>query len=104
MARRSARASDTGTSWLRLARHIAAAWTVKIGVEKSRFSVTLPEEARKLRVAPQGGTLAVVFAINAILEIWRADQWCEYIRQSTGSFEKIKLTALEELSSFADET
>ncbi len=102
MPARALRASDTGTSWLRLARYVAAAWPIQIGVEESRFSLTLPEEARKLGIAPQGGELAVLFAYDAILEIWRIEQWCEYTRQTTASLEQIKSAAFEELSSLKD--
>lgn len=104
VAGRTATISDSGTAWLGLTRYLAASWPIPIQAEQSRFSLTLPEDARKLGLAPLGGEHAVVFVANGIIEVWRADRWCEFMRQTTSSFEKMKLAAFEELSSLVDET
>ena len=82
-----------------LARYFAHTWDLSVQVDQSRFTLTVPEDVRKLGRAPSGGELAVVFAIGDILEIWRADAWCDHIRQVANSFNELRGSALDASSS-----
>lgn len=86
---------ESGSDMLRLVRYLASMQAVSIGVEQTRFSLTIPEAVRKLGVAPDSGQAAVVFAMGSVLEVWRADAWSEHIRQAAGSFNALRADALE---------
>ena len=75
------------------ARYFATGWNITVSYEtvRERFAITLPEEARLLKIVPEEKQVAVVFATGNIFEIWPADDWRTYAR-SVG----LKLTAVTE--------
>jgi hypothetical protein len=93
---------DGGSAWLALARYLATTWVVPVAIEESRFTLTLPEDVRKLGLAPNQGEVAIAFAVTDILEIWRAESWCEHVRESASSIDDLKINALEALSGSDD--
>jgi hypothetical protein len=85
------------------ARFTAATWPVTVSRERSRFSLTLPEEARKLRLAPSPAEFAVVFASGEILEIWPASDWVVHIREAARSLARLRERAREQVADEADD-
>jgi DNA-binding transcriptional regulator/RsmH inhibitor MraZ len=60
-----------------LSRRLSSSWSGFITYEKAgdRYTITLPEEARSLRVVPSANEVAVLFGMERILEIWSAERW-----------------------------
>lgn len=88
---------EPGSAWIAVARYAAMSWPLSVHVESSRFTLTLPEKARKLRLVPGKKETAVVFAVGAILEIWTAEDWLIHIRSSARLLDELYEAALEEL-------
>jgi hypothetical protein len=65
-------------------------WTISIFRERSRFSINLPEEPRKLGLLPGRGQLAAVFAAGTIMEIWCADKWLTYVREKAKNIDELQ--------------
>ncbi len=62
------------------ARYAATTWKLRLRRETTRYSFTLPEEARALGVAPSAKQDAAVFAARGLLEVWPAKEWVNYVR------------------------
>ena len=84
------------------ARYAATSWTVSLLRESSRYTITLPEDPRKLGIVPSTGQNAVVFALSEILEIWHADRWMAHVQSTAKNIESIRAAALENLSDDGD--
>ena len=82
------------------ARYAASTWPVSISWEAKarRYTFTLPEGARMLRLAPSRGERAVVFAVGEILEVWPADEWVAYIRTLARDLDEVRESAIEQLA------
>lgn len=76
-----------------LARYLATSWRLTVGADGR---VTMPEEARKLGLAPSRGESAVVFARPAGIEIWARDRWLEQIEQAASRLEGLVEAVLDE--------
>jgi DNA-binding transcriptional regulator/RsmH inhibitor MraZ len=57
-------------------RFAATSWPVSID---QQLRLTLPEDARKLRLLPGAGQRAAVFASGDVLEVWPADAWRRHV-------------------------
>ncbi len=99
---RQVRVADAGTSWVALGRYLATSWTVTIGVESNRFTLTLPEEARKLGLAPSAGQVAVVFALDGLLEVWPANAWLAHVRSSAESIDELRQAVINSLEEHSE--
>jgi DNA-binding transcriptional regulator/RsmH inhibitor MraZ len=53
---------------------------MRVDVEASRISITLPEPPRRAQQVPQSGGVVVVFGFGNILEIWDALKWHDHVR------------------------
>ena len=73
---------DFNAEWLPIARYQSTSWRVPLVKERTRFSITLPEDARKLGLCPSAGELAVVFGGGELLEVWPAQEWISAIRRT----------------------
>ena len=71
---------EAGAAWLPFVRSMATHWPCRLGSEAGRYTLTLPEEARLLGVAPAAEEAAVVFGLGDLLEIWRRDDWVAHVR------------------------
>ncbi len=96
--RRASTPTDDASGWVALARFLATSWDVPIAIEPGRFSLTLPEGARKLGLVPAKGQVAVVFAVAGIVEVWPAGEWVQHVRQSAASIDDLREAAFEELT------
>lgn len=76
--------ADVSSANVQVQRLLGSHWPLTISFEPSaqRFNLTLPSKARKLKLVPDAGQEAVVFASGMILEIWRVDRWLEERKQS----------------------
>lgn len=97
-----ARGPDAGAPWMNYVRFLASTWPLAIRAEESRFSITLPEEPRKLALLPGANERAVVFAIGAVLELWKADEWLQRARSVAGNLEVQYEQAVEALGERAE--
>ena len=95
---RSATPRESGSAWVAVERYLATSWALSVSVEATRFSLTLPKGARKLRLAPSWGETAVVFATEAIVEVWPREAWCKHIRHSAAAIDELQEKAIEELT------
>lgn len=80
-----------------LARFLATAWSIPVFVEKNRYTMTLPDPARRLGVLPNAGDKAVVFATGEVLEVWPATDWVEYVRELSGNLAAIADAGMDSL-------
>jgi len=83
---------EAAQDWVEVARLLATAWPITLNVEASRVSITLPEAARRAKLVPQYGGIAVIFGFGGILEIWDALDWNAHVR----------LTAKRKVGAIAD--
>lgn len=91
---------QVGSRIVEYARYAAATWPVPISWEAKarRYTLTLPEGARKLKLAPNRGERAVVFAAGEVLEVWRADEWVAYIRTLARDLDEVRDSAIDQLA------
>jgi|HubBroStandDraft_3_1064219.scaffolds.fasta_scaffold34323_1 hypothetical protein len=87
-----AQSSESGRTWVEMARLLATRWRIAISVESGRINFTLPEPLRRAKQVPEAGGLAVVFGFGEILEVWDAAKWHDHVR----TIAKTKLPALSE--------
>ena len=80
-----------------VARLLATAWLVRVDVESSRISITLPEPPRRAQQVPQSGGVVVVFGFGNILEIWDALKWHDHVRETAKRRVAAISEALEDL-------
>jgi DNA-binding transcriptional regulator/RsmH inhibitor MraZ len=71
---------ESPQKWVDVARLLATAWLMRVDVEASRISITLPEPPRRAQQVPQSGGVVVVFGFGNILEIWDALKWHDHVR------------------------
>jgi DNA-binding transcriptional regulator/RsmH inhibitor MraZ len=74
------KSSESGETWVEIARLLATSWRIAISIESSRISITLPEPARRLLRLPGRAGTAVVFGFGEILEVWDAVNWHDHVR------------------------
>jgi hypothetical protein len=72
------------------ARFSATRWTVSLLREQSRYSLTLPEEPRKLGLAPSRGRRAAIFVAGQILEVWPAEKWLDHVRELAADLDRLQ--------------
>lgn len=77
LSQRPARVDEAATEWVQFARYAAMWWPVTLifDAEPQRFAITLPKEARDLRLTPKAGEIALIFGTGNILEIWNEQSW-----------------------------
>ena len=90
-------ASESSQKWVDVARLLATAWLVRVDVEASRISITLPEPPRRAQQLPQSGGAVVVFGFGNILEIWDALKWHDHVRATAKRRVAAISEALEDL-------
>jgi hypothetical protein len=97
-------ADEVAEEWVSAARFLATSWKIAINVEANgRFSLTLPEDARKLEVVPSAGQAAVTFAVGQIVEVWRHDRWVELNQRTSQKFNRLAEAIQEELDATENE-
>jgi len=82
LAAKPADVHEASSAWVAFARFGATAWDITCSFEPAsqRFNIVLPEEPRVLNIVPNEGEMAAIFALGAILEVWRADNWIRHIK------------------------
>jgi len=90
-------ASESSEKWVEVARLLATAWLVRVDVEATRISITLPEPPRRAQQVPQSGGVAVVFGFGNMLEIWDALKWHDHVRETAQRRVAAISEALEDL-------
>ena len=92
-----ASSSDAAQDWMDVARLLATVWTINISSESGRFSLTLPEPARRMELLPRAGGTVVVFVFGDVLEVWDASRWHERVRGTAARKEAAIAAAIEDL-------
>lgn len=66
---------------LDFARVAASVWSVTLSAEHrtKRRELILPRGARLLKIAPDVGEGAIIFALGAQIEIWRSELWVAFV-------------------------
>jgi hypothetical protein len=80
-----------------IARLLATAWAMTVGFEAGRFSIKLPEPARRMQLLPEAGGTVVVFGFGEILEMWDGSKWYEHVRATAARKSGAMSEALEDL-------
>jgi hypothetical protein len=75
------------TEYLRFS---ATRWEVTLLREQSRYSLTLPEEPRKLDLVPSTGSRAAIFVAGEIMELWRAEKWLDHVRELASDLDRLQ--------------
>lgn len=89
--------SESHQRWVDVTRLLATVWPIKLNIEASRISITLPEPARRAQQVPQSGGAVVVFGFGSILEIWDALKWHDHVRTTARRKAVAISEALEDL-------
>ena len=72
---------EASDDWVDVGRLLATAWPVSFSLERTpRFTMTIPEDARRATLLPGAGGTVVVFAFGEVVEIWDAGKWYEHVR------------------------
>lgn len=80
------------TEYLRFS---ATRWEVTLLREQSRYSLTLPEEPRKLDLVPSTGGRAAIFVAGEIMELWRAEKWLDHVRELASDLDRLQDQVLD---------
>lgn len=75
-------------------RFLSMCWPISFSLENDRYTITLPEGARKFQLVPEKEGLVVAYISGAIFEVWKLTQWNEHRSAEALTAEAI----LEELS------
>jgi len=82
------------------ARLATTTWPVTISREAaSRYTLTIPEGIRKLRLVPDSEGLIVMHATGEVVELWPASAWADYVRKLAVTRTLVERRAMEELES-----
>lgn len=85
---------ETSREVMEYARFSATNWAIYFLREPSRYAFTLPEEARKLGLAPSSGRDAAIFVAGQILEVWPAEKWLDHIRELASDLDGLQTEVL----------
>jgi hypothetical protein len=83
------------TEYLRFS---ATRWEVTLLREQSRYSLTLPEEPRKLDLVPSTGSRAAIFVAGEIIELWKAEKWLDHVRELGSDLDRLQDQVLDLVS------
>jgi hypothetical protein len=85
-------------SWVDAARLLGATWRVRLSLESTRISLTLPEPLRRANELPSAGGMVAVFALGAILELCEVGTWFRHVRELGKERGQLIHSAVERLS------
>ena len=99
LAQRPAGADEVTKTWVDLARYYSLAWNIQWSVEEGRFTLTMPEEPRKLGIVPSEPDYAIIFATGNIVEVCKASDYLEHVQELSRNLRKLVVMARDELES-----